>query len=92
MEEQRLRLDGSAFSAENAAVPIVFEGRNGAIVFFRDLTEHKRKDEAGLQSEATLRSVVQNAPYGIFRSTTDGRILMAIRRSAGCSAIPRRWN
>ena len=75
MEELRLRLDGSAFSAENTAVPIVFEKRNGAIVFFRDLTEHKRKDEALLQSEATLRSVVQNAPYGIFRSTTDGRIL-----------------
>ena len=75
LEEQRLRLDGSAFPSENTAIPFRFEGRDGAVVFIRDLTEQKRKDGALSLSEATQRSLVENAPYGIFRSTPEGRIL-----------------
>ena len=37
--------------------------------------EHKHAEEARRRSEATLRSLVQDAPFGIFRSTPDGRIL-----------------
>jgi len=37
--------------------------------------EHKRSQEALRRSEARYRSVVQNAAYGIYRSSMDGRFL-----------------
>lgn len=54
-EERRLRLDGSAFDAENTAVPFYFEGRNGAIVFFRDITDRNQKEEERRALEQQLR-------------------------------------
>jgi PAS domain S-box-containing protein len=84
-EETYLRLDGSGFDTENTAVPIRFEARDGSIVFFRNLTERTRKDEVLFLSEAAQHSLVQNAPYGILRSTPNGRILSG--NSAICSML-----
>jgi two-component system cell cycle sensor histidine kinase/response regulator CckA len=39
--------------------------------------ERDRAEEALRRSEADYRSLVQNAPYGIMRSTPDGRVLRA---------------
>jgi PAS domain S-box-containing protein len=44
LEERLLRLDGSMFHAEVTAVPYIFEGRNGALVFVRDITERKLRE------------------------------------------------
>jgi PAS domain S-box-containing protein len=41
----------------------------------RDITERKRAVEASLLSEASFRSVVENAPYGIYRASTQGNLL-----------------
>ena len=54
-EERRLRLDGSAFDSEDTAVPFCFEGRSGAMVFFRDVTERKREEKKKNELEQQLR-------------------------------------
>ncbi len=42
MEQVYFRLDGRPFDVEVSAVPITWEGENGALVFFRDITERKK--------------------------------------------------
>src|SRR6266852_40575 len=47
----------------------------GVIVFATDITDQQRAEEALRRSEANYRSLVQGAPYGICRLSTDGRFL-----------------
>jgi PAS domain S-box-containing protein len=47
----------------------------GLIVFATDITEQQRAEEALRRSEANNRSLIQNAPYGIYRSNADGKLL-----------------
>src|ERR1035437_10436675 len=42
----------------------------------RDITERKRAAEALRRSEASFRTVVEDAPYGIFRASLTGKFLM----------------
>ena len=41
----------------------------------RNITERKRAEEALRRSEADFRSVVEDAPYGIYRASINGRLL-----------------
>ena len=52
----------------------------------RDITERKRAEEALRRSEADFRSVVEHAPYGIYRANTAGQFLQvnpALQRMLG---------
>ena len=42
-----------------------------------DITARKQAEEALRRSEANYRTLVEQAPYGIVRSTLEGRVLMA---------------
>ena len=51
MEEICLRLDGSSFVAEVTAVPVNYEGKDGALVFFRDITKRKKAEKEILKAK-----------------------------------------
>lgn len=51
IEEICLKLDGTPFSAEVSAVPINYNGINGALVFFRDITERKQVERALIRAK-----------------------------------------
>jgi PAS domain S-box-containing protein len=56
------------------------------VIVNRDVTERKRAEEALRRSEADFRSVVEDAPYGIYRASITGRILQvnpALRKMLG---------
>jgi PAS domain S-box-containing protein len=48
----------------------------------RDITAQRGAEEALRRSEESLRTFVDNAVFGIYRSTLDGRVLMANRTLA----------
>jgi PAS domain S-box-containing protein len=54
IEQQCFRLDGTAFDVECSAVPFNFEGRDGAVVYIRDITTRKK-------NEADRLSLLQHA-------------------------------
>jgi two-component system, cell cycle sensor histidine kinase and response regulator CckA len=45
------------------------------VIVNRDVTERKKTQEALSRSEASFRSLVEGAPYGIYRATTTGQFL-----------------
>jgi two-component system, cell cycle sensor histidine kinase and response regulator CckA len=52
-EERMLRIDGTPFDAEVSAVPFVYSGAHGALVFMRDVTSRKKADleRVGLEKQ-----------------------------------------
>jgi PAS domain S-box-containing protein len=59
------------------------------VIVNRDITERKRAEEALRRSEAGFRSVVEDAPYGIYRASTTGKFLQvnpALRKMLGYEA------
>ncbi len=61
------------------ASPLYDSGGNivGAIETIRDITEQKMTEESLVKAEAEYRSIFENAQEGIFRSTFDGRFIIA---------------
>ena len=70
IEEEYLRVDNSRVAVEVSAVPVVFHGDRGALVFVRDISERKRMDEKVRQ----LSRAVEQSPVSIVITNKDGNI------------------
>ena len=77
-DEVLWRADGTSFPAEYWSYPIHNDGRVlGSVVTFFDITQRKKSEEALRRSESRYRSIIERAPYGVFRVDQSGRIAMA---------------
>jgi two-component system cell cycle sensor histidine kinase/response regulator CckA len=78
-ETVRIGKDGQQTHVSMAVSPL--RDRQGKVIgdsaIFRDISERKKMEDALRRSEAGLRSLVDNAPYGILRTKPDGRIVQA---------------
>lgn len=56
---------------------IHFDGENAILGVVTDITERKLIEEVLLESEERLRSLYENASVGLYRTTPEGKILLA---------------
>jgi two-component system, cell cycle sensor histidine kinase and response regulator CckA len=87
--EYRIRhKDGSWLVVESTS-SVIFNSKGEPeklVIVNRDISERKKAVEALRFSEASFRSVVEGAPYGIYRASIDGRFLSvnpALQRMLG---------
>jgi PAS domain S-box-containing protein len=78
-ESVRRRKDGKLIHVALAVSPLKDEGGRmiAGSAIMRDITERKFMEDAHRRAEASFRSFVENAPYGILRTTPEGRIVQA---------------
>jgi two-component system, cell cycle sensor histidine kinase and response regulator CckA len=78
-ESVRKRKDGKLIYVAITASPL--KDQSGRIVgssaILRNITERKLMEDAHRRSEASFRSFVENAPYGILKTTPEGKIVQA---------------
>ena len=72
-----LTLDGSSRNVITSGVPFQYQDQSGALVFAADITARKQAEAAVSESEARFRGLYDNAVVGFYRTTPDGRIVMA---------------
>ena len=77
MERQILDRAGRPIDVLFSAECFDLAGRTCVLTVVQDITERKRTEAALLANEQRFRSFVENANVGIYRSTPDGRIVMA---------------
>jgi PAS domain S-box-containing protein len=73
-EEKLVRLNGEEFFGESTAVPIFYQGENGALVIIRDISERKRTEEALKESEKRFRTMADGTPLIIWVTDPAGNI------------------
>jgi PAS domain S-box-containing protein len=79
VERQIRNRSGRTLDVSYSAECFEFAGRRYAVVIMQDVTERKQTDAALKANEGRFRSFVENATVGIYRSTPDGRIVLANR-------------
>lgn len=75
---RHLRKDGSTIMASISAYRHVIGGREVELVLANDVTAKVQAEDALKQSEASFRSFVDNAPYGIFRSHIERDLFLEV--------------
>lgn len=76
--EYRMRHKDGSWRVLESASSVIHDAKGEPeklVIVNRDITERKRASEALRLSEASFRSVVENAPYGIYRASAAGQLL-----------------
>jgi PAS domain S-box-containing protein len=76
-ETPAIRADGTRMILEIFAKRFTYQGKSMRMVTVNDITERKRIEEALRESELRFRSLYENTTIGLYRTTPDGKILMA---------------
>jgi PAS domain S-box-containing protein len=66
LKQTYLKMDGSPFEAEVSATPIHWQGQDGALVFFRDITEQEKTKEDVLDLAERLNLALTSARAGVW--------------------------
>ena len=74
-QQRFLRVDGSEVWVETAGEPIVHEGRDGALVFVRDISQRVLADAAARESMVKLEAALSSMTDAVFISDTDGKFI-----------------
>lgn len=60
-----IRLDGSAVDVETSGVPFAYKGKNGALVFVRDVSEKSKYIREIEQKNVFIQTILDNLPIGV---------------------------
>jgi PAS domain S-box-containing protein len=77
VESQIRNKDGRTVDVVYSSECFQLEGKKCIVSIIQDITERKRTEAALVANEERLRSFIDNASVGIYRSTPEGRIIMA---------------
>jgi PAS domain S-box-containing protein len=77
VESQIRKKDGRSVDVVYSSERFQLEGKQCVVSVIQDITERKRTEAALVANEERLRSFIENASVGIYRSTPEGRIIMA---------------
>ncbi len=71
------KIDGSPVDVEMASVPLQFQGKAGALVFARDISERKAAEKNLERQHRLMQTILENIPFGcIYTDASTGNILM----------------
>ncbi|MCF6240800.1 MAG: PAS domain S-box protein [Bacteroidales bacterium] len=70
-----LHADGHQIPIEISAKIMEYQGKYAAIGTIRDITNRKKAEQALIESEKNFRLLFENAPFGIYTATPQGKIL-----------------
>jgi PAS domain S-box-containing protein len=77
VEEKFVRLDGSFVDVDVTAAPFRYHDQPAIMAIIRNITERKQAEEARSESEERFRHLYENATIGLYRTSPDGKILLA---------------
>lgn len=87
-DEKCLRLDGTPFDVDLQAVPFNFKGENGALVFFRDISQRKQAEEESEKNREFLVAILDCIEDGVAACDQNGTMTLFNRASRRIYGIP----
>lgn len=89
IEVTYLDLHGRTIPVDATALPFTYNGKEGVLVFARDLSERKRAAEALKRSEDRYRSILEAAPDAIVMLNGVGKIILVNTQAERMFGHPR---
>lgn len=71
LKQKFIRMDGSEVWVETTGEPIIFNGKNSALVFVRDISQRVKDEEAIHEHQRQLASMIGNLPGFVYRCKYD---------------------